>query len=342
MSAEAPIRVGVLGVGRIGRMHAAMLARDVPGLALAAVEDADAGTAETVARELGVPSVRSSAELIARADVDAVAICSSTGSHVELLVEAAGAGKPVFLEKPVSLDLAEVDRGLQAVSEAGVLLQLGFNRRFDPAHASVRAAVESGALGTLELVRITSRDPAPPPLDYLRASGGIFLDMTVHDFDMARFLTGTEVEEVYARGEVRVDPAIGEAGDLDTVVVVLRHCDGTLTVIDDSRRAAYGYDQRVEAFGSGGMAASGNPPLHTGSTLTADGARGPVLPHFFMERYRASYLAGWAAFERAVRAGRPPAVTGEDGRRALVLGLAARRSAAEGRPVRVDEVTQAA
>lgn len=338
MSAKAPIRVGVLGVGRIGRMHAAMLARDVPGLALAAVEDADAAVAASVARELGVPSAGSSAELFARADVDAVAICSSTGTHVELLVEAAGVGKPIFLEKPVSLDLAEVDYGLRAVSEAGTLLQLGFNRRFDPAHVSVRAAVESGGLGSLELVRITSRDPAPPPLAYVRASGGIFLDMTVHDFDMARFVTGTEVDEVYARGEVRVDPAIGEAGDLDTAVVVLRHADGTLTVIDDSRRAAYGYDQRVEAFGSGGMAASGNPPSHTGSTLTSDGARGPVLPHFFLERYRASYLAAWAAFERAVREGLPPAVTGEDGRRALVLGLAARRSAAEGRPVRVDEI----
>ena len=319
-------------------MHAAMLARDVPGLALAAVEDADAGAAASVARELGVPSAGSSAELIARADVDAVAICSSTGAHVDLLVEAAAACKPIFLEKPVSLDLAEVDRGLRAVSKAGVLLQLGFNRRFDPAHVSIRAAVVSDSLGTLELVRITSRDPSPPSIDYVRASGGIFLDMTVHDFDMARFLTGTEVEEVYARGEVRVDPAIGEAGDLDTAVVVLRHADGVLTVIDDSRRAAYGYDQRVEAFGSKGMAASGNPPLHTGSTLTAEGARGPVLPHFFVERYRASYLGAWAAFERAVREGRPASVSGEDGRRALVLGLAARLSAAESRPVRVDEI----
>jgi myo-inositol 2-dehydrogenase/D-chiro-inositol 1-dehydrogenase len=161
----------------------------------------------------------------------------------------------------------------------------------------------------------------------------------VHDFDMARFLTGADVDEVYARGEVRVDPAIGEAGDIDTAVVVLRHADGTLTVIDDSRRAAYGYDQRVEAFGSKGMAASGNPPLHTGSTLTAGGALKPVLPHFFVERYRASYLAGWTAFERAVREGLAPPVTGVDGRRALVLGLAARRSAAEGRPVRVDEIS---
>ena len=339
MSTKGAIRVGVLGVGRIGRMHAAMLARDVPGLALAAVEDADAAGAASVARELGVPSVGSSAELIERRDVDAIAICSSTDTHVDLLVEAAAAGKPIFLEKPVSLALAEDDSGLRAVSQAGVPLQLGFNRRFDLAHISVRAAVETGAIGVLELVRITSRDPEPPPIEYLRVSGGIFLDMTVHDFDMARFLTGAEVEEVYARGAVRVDPAIGEAGDLDTVVAVLRHENGTLTTIDNSRRAAYGYDQRVEAFGSEGMAASGNPPVHTGWTLTAGGARGPVLPHFFLARYRASYLTAWAGFERAVRQGLSPAVTGEDGRRALVLGLAARRSAAEGRPIRVADIS---
>ena len=338
MSAPSPIRVGVVGVGRIGRMHAAILAQDVPGLALAAVHDADDEAAGTAARALGVPALPSSRELIRSPEVDAIAICSSTHTHVDLLVEAAAAGKPLFLEKPVSLDLAEVDRGLRAVTAAGVFLQLGFNRRFDPAHVFVRAAVESGTVGELHLVRITSRDPEPPPLDYLRVSGGIFLDMTVHDLDMARFVTGSEVDEVYARGEVRVDPAIGEAGDLDTVVVTLRHADGTLTVIDNSRRSAYGYDQRVEAFGSGGMAASDNPSLHTGFTQTADGRTGSVLPHFFLARYRASYLAEWRAFEQAVRSGSPPPVTGADGREALVLGLAARRSAVEGRPVPVRDV----
>ncbi|HEX2303264.1 MAG TPA: inositol 2-dehydrogenase [Gaiella sp.] len=338
MSVIAPIRVGVVGVGRIGRMHAAMLARDVPGLSLAAVHDTDAGTAAAVARELGVPETLSSRDLIERPDVDAVAICSSTNAHVELVAEAAATGKPLFLEKPVSLELVDVDRALAAVSEAGVFLQLGLNRRFDPAHRSVRDAVESGAVGELHLVRITSRDPEPPPLDYVRVSGGIFLDMTVHDLDMARFVTGSEVDEVFARGEVRVDPAIGEVGDLDTVVVTLRHADGTLTVIDNSRRAAYGYDQRVEAFGARGMAASGNPPEHTGFVLTGEGRRGAVLPHFFLQRYRTSYVAAWASFEQSVRSGSPPVVTGADGRLALVLGLAARRSASEGRPVRVSEV----
>jgi len=338
VTTSSPIRVGVLGVGRIGQMHAALVAREVPGLRLAAVYDADPGTAETVSRELGVRVTASSAELIEGPDVDAIAICSSTDTHVDLVVAAAATGKPLFLEKPVSLSLHEVDRALAAADASGSFLQLGLNRRFDAAHRSVHDAVASGRIGDLHLVRITSRDPEPPPLEYVRVSGGIFLDMTVHDLDMARYVAGSEVDEVYARGEVRVDPAIGDAGDLDTVVVTLRHEDGTLTTIDNSRRAAYGYDQRVEAFGSKGMAASGNPPEHTGHTLTADGSAGTVLPHFFLERYRASYVAAWAAFEAAVRGGAAPEVTGGDGRRALVLGLAARRSAEEGRPVRVAEI----
>jgi myo-inositol 2-dehydrogenase / D-chiro-inositol 1-dehydrogenase len=334
----APLRVGVLGVGRIGRMHAALVARDVPGLALAAVYDADVDAAARAAIELGARPAGSADELMQAPDVDAVAICSSTDTHVDLLVRAAPTGKPIFLEKPISLDLAEVDRGLAAADAAGAFLQLGLNRRFDPAHRSVHDAVARGDVGELHLVRITSRDPEPPPLAYVRVSGGIFLDMTVHDLDMARFVTGAEVEEIYARGEVRVDPAIGEAGDLDTAVVTLRHRGGTLTTIDNSRRAAYGYDQRVEAFGSKGLAASDNELLHTGYTRTAEGTHGAVLPHFFVERYRASYVEAWSAFERAVRAGDPPPVTGADGRAALVLGLAAQRSAREGRPVRVSEI----
>jgi myo-inositol 2-dehydrogenase/D-chiro-inositol 1-dehydrogenase len=338
VSPAAAIRVGVLGVGRIGRMHAALVARDVPGLALAAVYDADPATAASVSEELDVPGAASAEELIGRRDVDAIAICSSTDTHVDLLVAAAPTGKPLFLEKPIALDLAEVDRGLAAVASAGSFLQVGLNRRFDPAHRSVRDAVASGALGAVQLVRITSRDPEPPPHAYVEVSGGIFLDMTVHDFDMARFVTGSEVEEIYARGEVRVDPAIGRAGDLDTAVVTLRHADGTLTLIDNSRHSAYGYDQRVEVFGANGMAASDNPLLHTGFTRTAGGTTGTVLPHFFLERYRTSYIAGWAAFEQAMRRGAPPPVTGADGRQALVLGLGAWRSVREARPVRTSDI----
>lgn len=319
-------------------MHARLVARDVPGLAVASVYDVDTETATAVAGELGVGVASSIEEAMTSAGADAIAICTSTDTHVDLLVAAVDTGKPVFLEKPVSLRLEEVDRALEAVERAGIYLQVGFNRRFDPGHASVREAIASGDVGELHLVRISSRDPGPPPLGYIRVSGGIFLDMTVHDFDMARFLTGSEVLEVYARGEVRVDPEIGEAGDLDTVVVTLRHDDRTLTTIDNSRRAAYGFDQRLEAFGSSGMAVSANPARHMGSVTTDSGTRAQPLPYFFLERYVPSYLAQWAAFEKAVRSGSPPPVTGQDGRAALVAGLAAWRSVHEERPVRTHEI----
>lgn len=335
---SAPIRVGLLGAGRIGRLHARLLAREVPGLRLSAVYDVDAGAAAAVSRELGAEIAPTAEALLASPATDAIAICTSTDTHVDLLVAAAGVGKPAFLEKPVSLDLAELDRAITAVERAGVFVQVGFNRRFDPAHASVRQAVAAGEVGELHLVRISSRDPGPPPLAYVKVSGGIFLDMTVHDFDLARFVTGTEVDEVFALGEVRIDPEIGEAGDLDTAVVTLRHADRVLTVVDNSRRAAYGFDQRVEAFGSAGMAASHNPLAHTGTVTTASGTRTQPLPRSFLERYVPSYAAQWAAFERAVRAGDSPPVTVQDGRAALVLGLAAWRSVREGRPVPTAEI----
>lgn len=336
---SAPIRIGILGVGRIGKMHARLIAGgEVPGLELSVIYDIDAEAAQAVSSSLGVGIASSAEELLSRPTTDAVAICTSVDTHVDLLVTAASIGKPVFLEKPVSFDLAEVDRGLAVAERANLFLQVGFNRRFDPAHASIRAAVAAGEVGELHLVRISSRDPAPPPLAYLKVAGGLLLDMTVHDFDMARFVTGTEVDEVYALGDVRIDPEIGEAGDLDTAVIVLRHADRVLTVIDNSRRAVYGYDQRVEAFGSGGMAKSHNPLVHTGTVTTESGTRTQPLPHFFIERYAASYVAQWIAFERAIRTGSPPPVTREDGRAALVLGLAALRSVHESRPVRTAEI----
>ena len=335
---NAPIRIGILGVGRIGELHARLIAREVPGLALAGVFDVDPAAAARVGGELGVEVARSADELMTSATTDAIAICSSTDTHVDLVVGAATTGKPVFLEKPVSLELDEVDRALAAVERAGSFVQVGFNRRFDPGHASVRAAIGDGEIGELHLLRISSRDPSPPPLSYVRSSGGIFLDMTVHDFDMARYLTGSEVEEVYALGDVRVDPEIGEAGDLDTVVVVLRHSDRTLTTIDNSRRAVYGFDQRLEAFGSGGMATSANPYAHMGSVTTETGTKTQPLPYFFLERYVPSYFVQWSAFERAVRAEAPSPVTGRDGRAALVAGIAAWRSVREGRPVQTAEI----
>jgi myo-inositol 2-dehydrogenase/D-chiro-inositol 1-dehydrogenase len=332
------VRIAVLGVGRIGKMHAELVARQVPGAALAMVQDVNGDAAAAVGTALGVPFTTDSAAVLSSTDVDAVAICSSTDTHADLMVAAAGAGKSIFCEKPVSLNLSEVDRALAAVNASGVKLQIGFNRRFDAAHQSVRDAVVNGTIGDIHVLRITSRDPAPPPIAYIKVSGGIFLDMTIHDFDMARYVAGSEVVEVFAMGAVRVDPAIGEAGDVDTAVIVLRHENGCLTTIDNSRQAVYGYDQRVEAFGSKGMAASENPLAHTGISRTAAGSSAPLLPFFFLDRYIPSYVSEWHAFVEYVSGSGPSPVGAIDGRAPLVIGLAAWKSVREGRPVLTSEI----
>src|SRR3954466_11262268 len=337
-SASPPVRVGVIGVGRIGRMHAELLAHRVPGLALAAVYDAVPDVAQTVGAALGADVPGTVDELLSADDVEAVAICSSTPTHAPLIEQAARAGKAILCEKPVSLTLAEVDRALAAVTAAGVPFQIGFNRRFDPPHQTLRDAVAAGELGDPHLARISSRDPAPPPLEYSRVSGGLFLDMTVHDFDMARYVTGSEVTEVYATGSARVTPGLSEFGDIDTAVVTLTHENGCLTMIDNSRQAVYGYDQRVEVFGSAGSASSENPLAHTTVIRDARGARLAAMPYFFIERYTVSYVRQWEAFAAAVRAGVIPPVTGPDARAPLVIGLAALRSLRERRPVSVSEV----
>jgi myo-inositol 2-dehydrogenase / D-chiro-inositol 1-dehydrogenase len=329
------LRVGVLGAGRIGSMHAELLAQRVPGATVSGVYDVTS-VADDVAARLGVARFSGVEEALASSD--AIAICTPTGSHADLIVAAAEAGRAIFCEKPVSLDLAEVDRALAAVEDAGVPFQIGFNRRFDPGHAAVAAAVADGTVGEPQLVRISSRDPAPPPMAYVRGSGGIFLDMTIHDFDMARFVSGSEVVEVFARGAVRIDEGFAAADDVDTAVVTLMHADGCLTTIDNSRQAVYGYDQRVEVFGSAGMAVSENPLSHAAVVRTRDGVRGAALPYFYLERYIPSYLGEWGAFVSALSAGEPPVVGPADARAPLVIGLAAWRSLREGRPVSLAEV----
>ncbi len=330
--------VGLIGAGRIGRLHADVIDRQVEGLSLAAVYDPVRGAAEQVAAAHGSAVAEGDLSLIRDPRVEVVAICSSTDTHAQLIVEAAAAGKAIFCEKPVSLDLAEVDRALAAVDQARVPFMVGFNRRFDAAHGSVQAAVAAGRIGEVHLLRISSRDPAPPPIEYVRVSGGIFLDMMIHDFDMARFVTGSEVVEVFARGAVRIDPAIGEAGDVDTAVVTLTHANGCITAIDNSRQAVYGFDQRVEAFGSLGVSSSLNPPAHTGVTITAEGVSGPPLPWFFLDRYVPTYVNEWRAFLDALSTGGTSPIGTRDARMPLAIGLAAGRSLAEGRPVRVDEI----
>ncbi len=332
------LRIAVLGVGRIGKMHVELLSRQVPGASVAMVQDINADAAAAVGEQFDVPHTTDVDEVLASADVDAVAICSSTDTHVPFMIASANAGKAIFCEKPISLDLGKVDEALAVISSSGVPFQVGFNRRFDAAHGSVRAAVIDGSVGDVHMLRITSRDPAPPPISYIEVSGGIFLDMMIHDFDMARFVTGSEVVEVYAQGAVRVDPAIGTAGDLDTAVVMLRHENQCITTIDNSRQAVYGYDQRVEVFGSGGMAASENQLTHTGIRRSAAGTIGSTIPYFFLDRYIPSYVEEWKSFVGYVADGGPSPVNANDGRAPLVIGLAAWKSVREGRPVRCDEI----
>jgi myo-inositol 2-dehydrogenase/D-chiro-inositol 1-dehydrogenase len=318
-------------------MHAGMLATQVPVAQLVAVADAVPAVAKEVGQELGVPAMEND-QLIGDPSIDAIAICAATDAHVSLIVAAAQTGKAIFCEKPVSLDLAEVDEALAAVKRSGSKLMVGFNRRFDPSHATVRQAVANGTTGNPNILRITSRDPAPPPMAYARVSGGIFLDMTIHDFDMARFVVASEVVEVYATGTVRVEPALAELGDVDTAVVTLTHDNGCLTVIDNCRKASYGYDQRVEVLGSDSLAASENPLVTSSVVRDANGTRLATLPYFFLERYATSYLRQWDAFVAAIASGQAPPTSGHDGRAALVLGLAAKRSLLEHRPVRTSEV----
>ena len=329
--------IAVLGTGRIGKMHAEIITQQIEGLEVAAVYDVYAEGAQAVADSIGCDRADSVEEIMS-SDVDAVAICSSTDTHVDLAVAAADAGKTIFLEKPVSLNLAEVDRAVAAVEAAGVPIQIGFNRRFDPSHAAVQASVANGDVGELHMVKITSRDPEPPPIEYVKVSGGMFNDMTIHDFDVARFVTGSGIVEVYAKGAVRVDPAIGEAGDIDTAMILLTHEDGTLTYIDNSRQAVYGYDQRVEAFGSGGMVASENPRSNQTQLHTATGTCLEPVPYFFIERYTQSYVNEWQAFVSGLESGTMP-VGIIDGRAPLVAGIAALRSHEENRPVQTSEIS---
>jgi myo-inositol 2-dehydrogenase/D-chiro-inositol 1-dehydrogenase len=337
---ERTVNVGLIGVGRIGALHAEHLSYRVAGANLVALADVREDVARACAERLGVPTVVEDHRALLVGDaIDAVVICSSTDTHAQIMTDAARAGKHIFCEKPIDLDLARVDAALQAVDAAGVKLQVGFNRRFDPNFQRVRDLVAQGAVGTPHILRITSRDPAPPPVSYIEVSGGIFLDMTIHDFDMARYLMGDEVVEVYAVGGVLIDPAIGEAGDVDTAVVMLRFAGGAIGTIDNSRQAVYGYDQRVEVFGSEGMVSAGNET--TDRTVYADskGMHGTLPLYFFIERYTDAYIAEMQAFVHAVQADSDPPVTGLDGRAPIVIGRAATLSLREGRPVRVDEVS---
>lgn len=328
------LNFALLGAGRIGRLHAANIAAH-PKARLAVVADALPASAEEVATRHGAAVASVEAALAAR-DVDAVLIATSTDTHAPLIEAAAAAGKAILCEKPIDLDIARATAAVRAAAAAGMPLAVGFNRRFDASFASLKARLDAGAIGTPEIVSIASRDPAPPPVSYIRVSGGLFRDMMIHDLDMARWLLGEEPVEVHAMGSALVDPAIAGAGDVDTAVVTLRTASGRLAQISNSRRAAYGYDQRIECHGSKGMIRADNLRATTVEVATADGFSSDPVLHFFLERYGPAYKAELDAFVEAVAAGRPPAPTGEDGLAALRLADAAQKSLETGTRVRLD------
>ncbi len=333
------LKVGIIGAGRIGKMHAANLVYLVPEAKVTAIADVRREAAEACAAELDIPNAYGDPRrILDDADVEAVVICSSTDTHAPLIEQAAEAGKYIFCEKPIALELDVIDRTLATVNRTGAFLQIGFNRRFDPSFSRVRELVVEGKLGVPHTLRITSRDPKPPSLEYVRTSGGMFLDMSIHDFDMARYLIGDEIESVYTAAAVRIDPRIEEYGDVDTAVIVLRFRNETLGTIDNSRQAVYGYDQRIEVFGSEGMALVANKTPDQVMVHNVDGTHSACPLYFFLERYTEAFVAEMKAFIKSIREDQPPAVSGEDGRIAAVIAYAAKRSYEESRPVKLSEV----
>lgn len=325
------VKVGLIGTGRIGVLHAKNVMQ-TPGAELMYITDVNQHVAKACGEELGVTVSQNHRQMLEDPNIDAVVICSSTDTHAPLIIEAAEAGKHIFCEKPIDFDLDKIDRALAAVQKAGVKLQIGFNRRFDANAMRVKAAIDSGEIGVPHRLHIISRDPAPPPAEYIKRSGGLFLDMMIHDFDMARFLMGCEATEIYTMAGVMIDPEIGALGDVDTAVVMLKFENGAIATIENSRKTVYGYDQRLEVFGSEGSVEGKNlypnAVVHRGKIISRD------QPHyFFIERYEASYVNEIKAFVDAVLSDEPVQVTGIDGRMPVVIGIAARQSFDENRPI---------
>lgn len=334
------MKVGIIGMGRIGKVHAKNISLFVPELEIKTVADPFLNEeTEAFAKKLGIPNAtRDAADILSDPEIEAVLICSSTDTHSQFIMDAAKAGKHIFCEKPIDYDLNKVRAAIQAAADAKVKLQIGFCRRFDHNHRAVYDLVKDGKVGQVNLIKISSRDPEPPPVSYVKVSGGIFYDMMIHDFDMARFLAGSEVEEVHAFGSVLVDPAIGEAGDVDTAVVTLKFENGVIAVIDNSRKAVYGYDQRVEVFGSAGCAQNENDIPNTAILSTAQGTTYGSAYKVMFDRYTGAFVSEMQAFAAAVVNDTETPVTGMDGLYPVLMAAAATKSCKEGRSVKIAEV----
>ena len=331
------LRLGIIGAGRIGKVHCESIGRYVKDAVVACVADPfmNAETEKTV-KALGAEKVtKDYREILADKSIDAVLICSSTDTHAKISIEAIEAGKHVFCEKPVDHDVDKILEVKAALAKSNVKYQVGFNRRFDHNFEAVRDAIASGKIGHLDVLKICSRDPGAPPVEYIKVSGGIFLDMTIHDFDMVRFLSDDEVESVYAVGGVTVDKAIGEAGDIDTAIITMKLKGGTLAVIDNCRRATYGYDQRAEAFGALGQVAIANDCKSSAVISDANGVTAEKPLYFFLERYMQAYVKEITEFVDCIVNDKPVSVGIEDGLQAVAIGIAAKKSLETGMPVKL-------
>lgn len=331
------INIAVIGTGRMGSVHVSNLVQFVPQANLVAICDIRLDVAQAVADKHGITRVvQDYHELLQDESIDAILIATSTDTHAFIMKDVAAAGKHIFCEKPLALDLASIDDALSVIEKSGVKLQVGFNRRFDKSYQRVHQIVDSGEIGHPCILKITSRDPEPPAMEFLKVSGGMFLDMTIHDFDMARFLLG-DIEEVYAIGKVLVSPELADINDVDTTITTLKFSNGAIGTIDNSRDAVYGYDQRLEIFCSNGVAMAGNESEDTVVKGNSLGFHTSRIPHFFMQRYAPCYIEEVRQFIESVRDDKPTATSGYDGRMAVVLGHAAWRSVHENRPVKISE-----
>ena len=334
------INVGIIGAGRIGKVHVQSICTQVPDAKVKMLADPFL-TDDTAAwaKDMGVIQVtKDYKEVLADTEIDAVLICSSTDTHSPISVEAIKAGKHVFCEKPIDHDIDKIQEVIDALKDSKVKYQVGFNRRFDHNFEAVQSAVAAGKIGDIHVIKVTSRDPEPPSAEYVKVSGGMFLDMTIHDFDMVRFLAGCNATEVYTEAAVLVDPAIGEAGDVDTAVITLKMENGAIAVIDNSRKAVYGYDQRAEVFGSKGMVATGNDTASAAVISNENGVTGEVPLHFFLERYMAAYAKEVKCFIDAIVNDTDTPLGVMDGLEPVLMGLAAKKSMEEHRPVKISEV----
>lgn len=333
------INVGIIGVGRIGKLHAESITYNMGDVIIKSVSDIKLDGVDKWAQELGIKNVYDDYHrIIEDKEIDAVLICSSTDTHAQISIEAIEAEKHVFCEKPIDYDLDRIRKVLSTVKKSGVKFQVGFNRRFDHNFNRINQITKDGVIGEPHIIKITSRDPEPPPIEYVKVSGGLFFDMTIHDFDMARFQAGSEAYEVFAVGASLVDKKIGEAGDVDTAVVTIKFQNGAIAVIDNSRKAVYGYDQRVEVFGSKGSIEAEND-TETNTILRTEQSVSQDKPlYFFLERYMKSFVTEMKQFFEAIKNDTDTPVKGIDGLNAVIIAMAAKKSLEEGRPVKISEI----